>query len=139
MNSPYNLQTNSGKYKDVRYFGNTGSTEISNIPVNGGIPLKKLICDIFLADEHNVFANGKNREQATVRQVYISIMLKNTFYSQSKIGEMAQGTRDKPLNHATVKHAKTAIENLIDTDKVFRDKYERLEIAIKNNKINFDR
>jgi hypothetical protein len=139
MDSPYNFQTNSGHFKEVRYDAYNRSSADGYISEKGGIPLKKLVCDVFKADKDAIFSNGRRREQATIRQVYMYLMQKYTAYSSKTIGEMARGTRNKPFHHATVMHANKMVNDLYDTDKIFREKIDMLKEIMNEKLINFDK
>jgi len=52
---------------------------------------------------------------------------------------MARGTRNKPFHHATVMHANKMVNDLYDTDKIFREKIDMLKEIMNEKLINFDK
>jgi hypothetical protein len=67
----------------------------------------------------------RKREIVTARQEAMSLARKHTCLSLVKIGEMI-GNKD----HATVLHAEKVISNLLETDKLFKHKYDSLDRSI---------
>ena len=138
MESPYNHQTNSGHFKEVRYDAYNRPSGVVQQNETGGVHIKKLICRAFNTTPERVFCEGRGREQTTVRFVYMYIMQKMTTYTQREIGILAQGTRKRHFDHATVIYSLSVVENLLQTDKVFREKFERLMDDISKNHINYE-
>jgi chromosomal replication initiation ATPase DnaA len=67
----------------------------------------------------------QGREYVVSRQLFFYFMLR---YTKKTLREIAKYFNK---NHATVIHARTTINNLIETDKKFREMYERLDSKIK--------
>ena len=72
--------------------------------------------------EHRAY---RGRGYVEARQLLMYFMLRYTKQTLYKIGKML----DK--DHATVIYARTTINNLIETDKKFREMYEKLDSKIK--------
>lgn len=73
-----------------------------------------------------VFKNTRKGENVQSRQVCMYFARKYTQYSLQKIGNFF-GKKD----HATVSHAISTVNNMVDTDKYFRDKHDMLDRVIE--------
>ena len=80
----------------------------------------------FGLQEGDIQKNTRKEEIKFPRQVAMYFCRKLTRYSQATIGNQLGGK-----DHATVIHAKTVVENRIDTDKIFRQDIVEIEKKIK--------
>lgn len=81
--------------------------------------IDKLICKSFEVDAKWLYTRSRNRIGAEARQFAMWWRDNFTNESQSMIGAR-YGGRD----HATVVYAKKTVKNLMETNKVFREKAE---------------
>jgi hypothetical protein len=70
------------------------------------------------------YRGGKN---VHARQLYFTFMVRNTTMTYKAIGEMLN------KDHATVWHSIRSINNLYETDKRFRDVYDRINTKLNSN------
>lgn len=68
----------------------------------------------------------RGREYVQSRQLLAVMLLNYTTWSQAKIG-MVAGNKD----HATIINCRKAIANRYDTDRMFRDLYNRINGRVK--------
>ena len=69
--------------------------------------------------------NYRGREYVVARQLFIYFMLKYTKKTLREVGKYFN------KDHATVIHARTTINNLIETDRYFRETFEKLDEKIR--------
>lgn len=69
----------------------------------------------------------RKRDFVQSRQLFVTMMCKYTKRTLSCIG----GIIGK--DHATVLHSQKAVQNMIDTDKRFKDLYDRIDLKVKLN------
>lgn len=84
--------------------------------------IKKAVCEAFKVEMAALDSQRRTREIAQARQVAMWLSKKHTKTPLTAIG-LAIGGK----NHATVLHAIKAIDNLIATDKVLKQRIEELE------------
>ena len=72
------------------------------------------------------FTEKRPREYVEARQIFMSLMRKYTVFSLAKIAKIV----DK--DHASVLASQKTVKNLCDTDKIFREKYDRIETKVKS-------
>ena len=75
------------------------------------------VCEFYGVEKQRVISPTRQREYAEPRQISMYIAKKLTAYSLASIGSYFVGLHGKKKDHATVLHAKRAMQNLIDTDK----------------------
>ena len=88
--------------------------------------IRDLVCDYFALPLDAVMSKTRKREIATARQVAMYLSKQYTKSSLSVIGKLIGG-RD----HATVLHACSVVNDLMDTDKNFRMSVKELEQRLK--------
>ncbi len=108
----YNVILSKLKYEDVSKMKN----------IEGNILLEGII--VMVSNHWNIqedFNDIKTREREFIEPIYVAMTMAmdNTKLSLASIGGKFNG-RD----HSTVLHAHKTIDNLIDTDKVFRLKFQ---------------
>jgi chromosomal replication initiator protein len=84
--------------------------------------VKKTVCDFFELSHEKLLSNTKKREIAQARQIAMYLSKNHTKYSAVQIGTQIGGK-----DHTTVLYACKVIQNLIDTDKMFRKTMQNLE------------
>lgn len=87
------------------------------------------VVNIFGVDMKSINSKSRKREIAQARQAAMALCKRYTTQSVSRIGQVV-GNRD----HATVLHALKNVEDLLETDKDFREKYEATEARLSANK-----
>lgn len=88
--------------------------------------IRDMVCDYFALPLDAVMSKTRKREIATARQVAMYLSKQYTKSSLSVIGKLIGG-RD----HATVLHACSVVNDLMDTDKNFRMSVKELEQRLK--------
>ena len=88
--------------------------------------IRDMVCDYFALSLDAVMSKTRKREIATARQVAMYLSKQYTKSSLSVIGKLIGG-RD----HATVLHACSVVNDLMDTDKNFRMSVKELEQRLK--------
>ena len=88
--------------------------------------IRDMVCDYFAVPLDAVMSKTRKREIATARQVAMYLSKQYTKSSLSVIGKLIGG-RD----HATVLHACSVVNDLMDTDKNFRMSVKELEQRLK--------
>lgn len=68
----------------------------------------------------------RGRKFVESRQIMASILSDHTTHTQATIGKEIGG-----FDHATVVHSKMSVDNLCDTDKIFRDTYNRIDMRVR--------
>jgi chromosomal replication initiator protein len=93
---------------------------------------------VFIQDISNVIKNEigvsplddvdyRGRNYVLARQLLMVMLLRYTTKNQSAIGKIAGGK-----DHATVIHARRAINNLCETDKKFNEQFFRINAEVLN-------
>lgn len=77
--------------------------------------------------EEEIKDKTRKREIVEARQIFFSIIKKNTKMSLSSIGKLCR------KDHATVLHSIKTVENLCETDKSFLKKYQAIKEIAENN------
>ena len=85
----------------------------------------KTVSDYYRIDENSVLSSTRKREIVQARQVTMYFSKQLTKISLKGIGEKI-GKRD----HATVLHACRAVNNLLETDRIFKLQIEELEAKL---------
>jgi chromosomal replication initiator protein len=80
----------------------------------------------FGVDMKSINSKSRKREIVWARQAAMSLCKKYTTQSVSRIGQVV-GNRD----HATVLHALKNVEDLLDSDAEFREKYAAVEARLQ--------
>ncbi|NTW33181.1 MAG: chromosomal replication initiator protein DnaA [Bacteroidetes bacterium] len=88
--------------------------------------IQKIVCDYFSIAVDMINSKTRKREIVQARQLAMFFSKRMTKLSLASIG-LHCGNKD----HATVLHACRTVNNLIDTDKQFKDCVEKLEKKIK--------
>lgn len=88
--------------------------------------IQKIVCDYFEIPIDQINSKTRRREIVQARQLAMYFSRKHTKLSLASIGD-ACGNKD----HATVLHASKTVENLLETDKQFRQHVEELDKRIK--------
>lgn len=89
----------------------------------------EMVCKAYNQTEKSVMAKTRKREFLKTRQI-ITSLIKNNFY---KLTLADIGHRCGGKDHATVLHSCNAVQNSIDTNKVFKEEYELFDNIIKDN------
>jgi chromosomal replication initiator protein len=84
--------------------------------------IKQTVCDFFALPYDKIVSKSRKREIVMVRQIAMYLSKNHTNYSTAQIGDQI-GKKD----HTTVLHSCKAIQNMIDTDKVFKKTMQDLE------------
>ncbi|MBQ0056630.1 MAG: chromosomal replication initiator protein DnaA [Bacteroidales bacterium] len=87
------------------------------------------VVSTFGIDMKSINSKSRKREIVLARQAAMSLCKKYTTQSVSRIGQVV-GNRD----HATVLHALKNVEDLLDTDAEFKEKFETAEQKIAASK-----
>ena len=85
------------------------------------------VSDYFHIDENHVLSNTRKREIVQTRQVAMYFSKKLTSNSLKNIGAQL-GKKD----HATVLHAWRTVNDLMETDRRFKNQMEELEVKLSN-------
>ncbi|MCK9301587.1 MAG: chromosomal replication initiator protein DnaA [Bacteroidales bacterium] len=88
--------------------------------------IQKVVCDNFGLTPDIINSNSRRREIVQSRQLVMYLAKKYTKLSLATIGQ-ACGNKD----HATVLHACKAVNNLIETDKLFKSQVEKIDKKLK--------
>jgi len=88
--------------------------------------ISKVVCDYFNMSVDSLQAKTRKREIVQARQIAMYFSKSLTKYSLASIGAQI-GSKD----HATILHACKTVNNLIDTDKNFRQFVEDIEKKLK--------
>lgn len=88
--------------------------------------IQHLVCDFFNVDRNDVMSKSRKREIAQARQVAIYLTKSLTDLSLKAIGQRFGG-RD----HSTVIHSIQAVEDLIKTDRNFKQQMEEIQKKVK--------
>jgi chromosomal replication initiator protein len=88
--------------------------------------IQKLVCDFFNIPAEVINSKTRKREIVQARQLAMYFAKKHTKASLATIG-LHCGNKD----HATVLHACRTVNNLIETDKQFRNYVEELDNKLK--------
>lgn len=70
----------------------------------------------------------RGTSQILSRYLFVAMMVKYTDHPYREIADMIW-----KKNHSSVNHCMIQVNNLCDTDKQFKELYERIENKIKNN------
>ena len=89
--------------------------------------IKKTVAEYFKLDVFDLELDTRRRDICTARQISFYFAKKYTKYSLAKIG-LNIANRD----HATVLNAIKVVNNLLDTDKVFKKQMHDLDKIINN-------
>jgi hypothetical protein len=89
----------------------------------------EIVSGCFGVDVSGIKSKCRKRELAEARQVCMYLIMKYTTKTLSDCASMVNIHQ-----HGTVIHARKAVGNLIDTDKVFATKLRLIEKAIEENK-----
>ena len=90
--------------------------------------IQKFVCDFFKVPVRDMFSSSRKRDTVLVRQVIMYFSKRHTSLSLAQIGASC-GKRD----HATVLYACKAVENLMATDKRFKEKIVEMDKILKNS------
>ena len=89
--------------------------------------IQKIVCDFFKEPLSAIFSSSRKRDIVLVRQVAMYFSKKHTDLSLAQIGA-ACGDKD----HATVLHACRTVENLMATDRHFKEKMNIIDKVLKS-------
>jgi chromosomal replication initiator protein len=89
--------------------------------------IQKVVSDYFGVPVGEIFTSTRKREVVIVRQVAMYFAKKYTDLSLAQIGEKC-GNKD----HATVLHAIRTVNNMRETNKIFREKLEEIDKIFKS-------
>lgn len=87
----------------------------------------KLCCEYYNMPVNLVKSRTRKREIVQVRQIAMTLSMFYTDESQESIG-LNYGNYD----HATCINARKTVNNLLETDKVFRTQYDDIERRLKH-------
>ena len=90
--------------------------------------IQKVVCDFFKVPVGEIFSSSRKRDTVLVRQVSMYFSKKHTDLSLAQIGASC-GNKD----HATVLYACRAVEDLIATDKHFKNKISEIDKILRNS------
>ena len=88
--------------------------------------IREVVCDYFSVSEDSVASKSRVRAVANARHIAMYLSKQMTKKSLSEIGR-AVGGRD----HATVLHSCSVVNDLMDTDKEFKNHVEEIEKILK--------
>jgi chromosomal replication initiator protein len=89
--------------------------------------IRDLVCSYFNLELEDILTSSRKREVVQARQIAMYLSKQYTKNSLSSIGQTI-GKRD----HATVLHACKQVNDLITTDKSFRNCVMEIEAKLKN-------
>ena len=78
----------------------------------------------------------RKREIVESRQIAMWMLKHYTKLSLAAIGEYFENEKDHIFDHATVLHACKTVNDLKQTNKEFRDKFETVKLAVEKSKEN---
>jgi hypothetical protein len=84
-------------------------------------------CDYYNVDPQLVLKRSRKREFVQIRQMTMKLVKRRTITSLDKIGSFL-GNYD----HATVLHGIKTVNNLMNTNKVFRTQFNEIERLLNN-------
>ena len=87
----------------------------------------QVVCDYFKVTTTDLTDYNRKREKVEARQIAMWLFIKETRWTLTKIGKEFGG-RD----HSTVIYAKDTVNDLMDTNKVFKAKVEDVVELLKN-------
>jgi chromosomal replication initiator protein len=90
--------------------------------------IKKIVCKHLNVDESLLSEDGKKGDAVEARQISHYFARKYTYLSCAKIGA-AIGGKD----HATVLHSIKTVNNLADTEKMYKERLELIDKELKKN------
>ncbi|MDD3404776.1 MAG: chromosomal replication initiator protein DnaA [Sphingobacteriia bacterium] len=114
---------------DVKLAQSVIGTVVSAVP-NKVVSVEKIrdvVCEYYAISTDKLMSSSRKREISTARQVAMYLSKQYTKNSLSSIGKII-GNR----NHATVLHACSVVNDLIDTDKNIRFDLQELEDKLKS-------
>ena len=90
--------------------------------------IQKVVCDYFKVPVNDMFSSSRKRTIVQARQASMYFVKKYTELSLAQIGANC-GNKD----HATVLHACRTVENMKDTDKIFKEQLEDIDKILRNS------
>lgn len=91
--------------------------------------MMKVVCDLTQVDWSELKGKSRKREINDIRQTAMWIIRKGTSLSFANIGNIFE------RHHATVLHAVESVENLIQTDRMYRGHVEQILNHIENENV----
>lgn len=76
----------------------------------------------------------RKREIVEARQIAMWMLKRHTKLSLEAIGEYFENDHEHVFDHATVLHAIRTVNNLRETNKDFRDKFETVKLAVEKTR-----
>lgn len=89
--------------------------------------IKKAVCQYFEIAPDVLLSKTRKREICQARQIAMYLSRNHTKNSLSTIGSLVGGK-----DHATVLHSCNTVNNLMDTDRMFRQYVTDIEKQLKN-------
>lgn len=99
------------------------------------VPIKDIledVCSYYAINPYDIFDKTRKREVVQKRQVFFYIAAIHSKSSLWAIGNMATDYgRKTPIDHATVRHSKIQVENLMFTDKELKEEVTDILCTIR--------
>lgn len=112
---------NAAKASNIDYYIEKYETKIKSDKITIS-RIKKVVCEFFEIEENHLVLKTRKRTIVQVRQICHHFAKKYTVKSLSVIGS-AIGNKD----HATVMHSLKVVNNLMDTDREYREMIIRID------------
>lgn len=97
---------------------------INRVPQLTHEKIIKIVCSEFMVSENDLKSRAKNREIVMPRQISMHIIRESTTMGLKAIGDVFN------RHHSTVISAINTVNDLIETDKNFKSKYEQIQRKI---------
>ena len=102
-------------------------------PVQG---LAKVICELFGVPEDVLFLRSRKRELVDARRLYFYILDKKANWGPSAVSRhTASISCNKGWDHASVIYASRKCEEIMETEKSYRQKADEIFQALKEDRI----
>lgn len=109
----------------MNYFAFAGTVLNTNISIPES--LFSLIEQHYEISRDMLKSKSRKREVTDLRHIFLVLVKEFTPYGLAKIGAIVN--RD----HATVVHSQKKVDRLLETDKEFRQQYEKLRIGLEHH------
>jgi len=76
----------------------------------------------------------RKREVVEARQIAMWMLKRHTKLNLAAIGEYFENDHEHVFDHATVLHAIRTVNNLRESNKDFREKFEKVKLAVEKNR-----
>ena len=87
--------------------------------------IERAVCKFYNIQGSDLRKKVRKREVVQPRQVSMNLSHYKTKHSLAAIGEYFGG-----FDHATVLHARNTVDNLLETNKIFKQEFEQIEQSL---------